>query len=256
MWILIVPVAMRSGGLEVRLAGAFGCGLRWGHPDAAWPRARGARGRYLRSCHARCCEGSEEGGRNLFYSASAISATGCQYWYLFTSNPVGTDSNGSLTPYSGDSAAECLGGVCQSPFRHDKHHLLAPALADPIHLGTCRRQVLRRVVLSSDAMTRLTLSSCPSLQELVLDCPFLRDVEFNACGMLTDSTLQTLSTTWLGQAPAAFPAGNPPGCCSHLRCACLQLIRIIFHQDCSQERLMSLHFVSRLQHRKGVTLER
>ena len=92
--------------------------------------------------------------------------------------------------------------------------------------------MLRRVVLSSDAMTRLTLSSCPSLQELVLDCPFLRDVEFVACGMLTDSTLQTLSTTWLGQAPAAFPAGGSPGCCSRLRCATTpQLIRTRFYMQ-------------------------
>lgn len=68
-------------------------------------------------------------------------------------------------------------------------------------------------------MVRLALSHCPSLQELVLDCPFLRDVEFAACGMLSDMTLLTLSTTWLAETP-----GKPPGCCSRLRCVLPQLL--------------------------------
>ena len=80
LWMLIISVAVQSGGSEVRLAGALGCGLRWCRPDAARPHARGARGRSLWPCHARCCEDSALGPQpgvqicicHLCHGASAL----------------------------------------------------------------------------------------------------------------------------------------------------------------------------------------
>ena len=64
-------------------------------------------------------------------------------------------------------------------------------------------QVLKRVVLASDAMTTLNWRGCPALEQAVLACPFLREAHFDSCNALSDEVLLTLGD---GSTPPALPS--------------------------------------------------
>ncbi|CAL8472159.1 g11701 [Coccomyxa elongata] len=68
---------------------------------------------------------------------------------------------------------------------------------------TAKPQVLKRVVLASDAMTSLRWRECPALEQAVLACPFLREAHFDSCNALSDEVLHTLGD---GSLPPALPS--------------------------------------------------
>ena len=97
----------------------------------------------------------------------------------------------------------------------------APPRAAPLMVvaTVVKPQVLKRVVLASNAMTKLIWRACPSLEQAILACPYLREAHFDSCDLLRDDVLCTLGD---GTLPPALPAryANMPlrGGCPRLRC--------------------------------------
>ena len=85
-------------------------------------------------------------------------------------------------------------------------------------IAVVKPQVLKRVVLASNAMTKLVWRACPSLEQAILACPYLREAHFDSCDLLRDEVLRTLGD---GTLPPALPAryANMPlgGGCPRLR---------------------------------------
>ena len=81
-------------------------------------------------------------------------------------------------------------------------------------------QVLKRVVLASNAMTKLVWRACPSLEHAILACPYLREAHFESCDLLGDEVLRTLGDGTLPTQQLPPRSTHLPlrGGCPRLRC--------------------------------------
>jgi hypothetical protein len=67
-------------------------------------------------------------------------------------------------------------------------------------------------------MTSLSWRNCPALEKAVLACPYLQEVHFDECHMLSDEVLQTLGDGSDSRDPPGYLHGQLRGACPRLRC--------------------------------------